>query len=390
MEKIYLIITISSIIMLSPMISQLIKAPIVVVEIFFGMLAGFFGLIYGDNMLQIVSKFGFLYLMFLAGLEINLKLVGVIRKDLSFNIALYFTFLYSLAAIACVTFNLSVVYLVALPIFSLGMLMMLVKEYGKDEPWLNLALSIGVVGEVISILALTIFSGWLEFGFNLSFVTSILTLAAVIFTIILILNFFKILFWWYPELKTKIMPDADKQDRDVRFAFALFFILIALMFYLKIDVVLGAFTAGLFLKIFFTKKEELFEKLSSVGFGFFVPIFFIYTGSTVKIDMINSDILNSALFIIAAIISIRLISSFVAFYKYLKLKQTILFAFSDSMPLTFLVAISTLGFAHGVINQNEYFAFILASMIDGLLLMIVIRSLYSWFGFEKNIKPING
>lgn len=390
MEKIYLIITISSIIMLSPMISQLIKAPIVVVEIFFGMLAGFFGLIYGDNMLQIVSKFGFLYLMFLAGLEINLKLVGVIRKDLSFNVALYFTFLYSLAAIACVTFNLSVVYLVALPIFSLGMLMMLVKEYGKDEPWLNLALSIGVVGEVISILALTIFSGWLEFGFNLSFVTSILTLAAVIFTIILILNFFKILFWWYPELKTKIMPDADKQDRDVRFAFALFFILIALMFYLKIDVVLGAFTAGLFLKIFFTKKEELFEKLSSVGFGFFVPIFFIYTGSTVKIDMINSDILNSALFIIAAIISIRLISSFVAFYKYLKLKQTILFAFSDSMPLTFLVAISTLGFAHGVINQNEYFAFILASMIDGLLLMIVIRSLYSWFGFEKNIKPING
>ena len=376
--------------MLSPMISQLIKAPIVVVEIFFGMLAGFFGLIYGDNMLQIVSKFGFLYLMFLAGLEINLKLVGVIRKDLSFNVALYFTFLYSLAAIACVTFNLSVVYLVALPIFSLGMLMMLVKEYGKDEPWLNLALSIGVVGEVISILALTIFSGWLEFGFNLSFVTSILTLAAVIFTIILILNFFKILFWWYPELKTKIMPDADKQDRDVRFAFALFFILIALMFYLKIDVVLGAFTAGLFLKIFFTKKEELFEKLSSVGFGFFVPIFFIYTGSTVKIDMINSDILNSALFIIASIISIRLISSFVAFYKYLKLKQTILFAFSDSMPLTFLVAISTLGFAHGVINQNEYFAFILASMIDGLLLMIVIRSLYSWFGFEKNIKPING
>ena len=152
--------------------------------------------------------------------------------------------------------------------------MMLLKEYGKDETWLNLALSIGVVGEVISILALTIFSGWLEFGFNLSFVTSILTLAAVIFTIILILNFFKILFWWYPELKTKIMPDADKQDRDVRFAFALFFILIALMFYLKIDVVLGAFTAGLFLKIFFTKKEELFEKLSSVGFGFFVPIFF--------------------------------------------------------------------------------------------------------------------
>ncbi len=387
MEKIYLIITISSIIMLSPMISQLIKAPIVVVEIFLGMMAGFFGLIYGDDMLKLISKFGFLYLMFLAGLEINLRLVGVIRKDLSFNVALYFTFLYSLAAIACFAFDLSIVYLVALPIFSLGMLMMLIKEYGKEEPWLNLALSIGVVGEVISILALTIFSGWLEFGFNLNFVSSIATLGVVIFTIVLILNFFKILFWWYPWLKTKIMPSADKQDRDVRFAFSLFFILIALMFYLHIDVVLGAFTAGLFLKIFFNTKEELFDKLASVGFGFFVPIFFIYTGSTVKLDMINSEIFTHAILIIAGIISIRLISSFVAFYNYLKFKQTILFAFSDSIPLTFLVAISMLGYSHGIISQDEYFAFILASMIDGLFLMIVIRRVYGWFGFEK--KSIN-
>jgi Kef-type K+ transport system membrane component KefB len=384
MEKIYLIITISSIIMFSPMIANLIKAPVVVIEIFLGMIAGYFGLIYGDDMLKIISKFGFLYLMFLTGLEINLKLVAIIRKDLSFNVALYFTFLYSLAAIACFAFDLSVVYLVALPIFSLGMLMMLIREYGKNEPWLNLALSIGIVGEIISILALTVFSGLLEFGFNLNFLSSIATLGIVIFTTILILNFFKILFWWYPELKTQIMPDADKQDRDVRFAFALFFILIALMLYLKVDLVLGAFTAGLFLKIFFHNKEELFEKLASVGFGFFVPIFFIYTGSTVKLDMITTDILYHALYIILAIISIRLISSFVAFYNYLKFKQTILFALSDSMPLTFLVAISMIGYSHGIITQNEYFAFILASMIDGLFLMIVIRRLYIWFGFEKH------
>ena len=389
MEKIYLIITISSIIMFSPMIANLIKAPIVVIEITLGMIAGFYGFIYDDAMLKLISKLGFLYLMFLAGLEINLKLVGIIRKDLSFNVALYFSFLYALSAIVCFALNLSVVYLVALPIFSLGMLMMLLKEYGKNENWLNLALSIGVVGEVVSILALTIFSGWLEFGFNLNFFSSILTLGVVIFAIVLILNFFKILFWWYPELKTQIMPDADKQDRDVRFAFALFFILIALMFYLKIDVVLGAFTAGLFLKIFFHNKEELFEKLSSIGFGFFVPIFFIYTGSTVKLDMITADIFYNALYIILAIISIRFISSFVAFYSYLKLKNTILFALSDSMPLTFLVAISMLGYSHGIITQNEYFSFILASMIDGLFLMIVIRKLYGWFGFEKNKKNSN-
>ena len=97
MEKIYLIITISSIIMFSPMIANLIKAPIVVIEIMVGMIAGFYGFIYDDEMLKLISKLGFLYLMFLAGLEINLKLVGIIRKDLSFNVMLYFAFLYSLS-----------------------------------------------------------------------------------------------------------------------------------------------------------------------------------------------------------------------------------------------------------------------------------------------------
>lgn len=384
MGQFYLIITISSIIILSPMIANLIKAPIVVIEILLGMFAGFYSFIYDDTTLKLIAKVGFLYLMFLAGLEINLKLVSIIKKDLSFNVTLYFAFLYSLAAITCFVFNLNVVYLVALPIFSLGMLMMLLKEYGKNEIWLNLALSIGVLGEVISILALTIFSGWLEFGFSLNFFSSIITLGVVIFAIVLVLKFFKILFWWYPELKNLIMPDADKQDRDIRFAFGLFFILNALMFYLKIDVALGAFTAGLFLKIFFHNKEELFEKLSSVGFGFFVPIFFIYIGSTVKLDMITLDILYNAFYIILAIISIRFISSFVAFYNYLKFKNTILFALSDSMPLTFLVAISMLGYSHGIITQNEYFSFILASMIDGLFLMIVIRKLYGWFGLGKH------
>jgi Kef-type K+ transport system membrane component KefB len=68
----------------------------------------------------------------------------------------------------------------------------------------------------------------------------------------------------------------------------------------------------------------------------------------------------------------------------LKWKQTILFALSSSMPLTFLVAISMLGYSYGIITESEYFSFILASMIDGLFLMVVIRKLYGWFGFEKN------
>jgi len=381
MEKFFLIITVCTIIMISPGVSKLTRTPVVVVEIFLGLFAGYLGLLYDDETLKLVAKFGFVYLMFLAGLEINLKLVKIIKATLAINVILYFIFLYTISGLVCWIFNLGVTYFVALPIFSLGMIMMLIKEYGKNEPWLNLALSIGVVGEVISILALTLFSGWIEYGFNIQFFLSLLTIFSVIVVSILGLRISYILFWWFPELKNFLIPDSqhDRYNQDIRFSISSLLILVAIMLVLKIDVVLGAFTAGLFFKMFFNQKHELLEKIESFGFGFFVPIFFIYTGSTVKLDMITFDILKHAIFIMCAIIIIRLISSYLSFFKYLKFKQTTLFALSDSMPLTFMVAIAMLSFNYGLITQSEYFSFIIASMIDGLFLMIFIRKLYKLF-----------
>lgn len=387
MEKVYLVITICAIIMIAPMLSKIIKAPVVVIEIVLGLIAGYLGLIYENETLKLIAKFGFVYLMFLAGLEINFKLVKVIKTTLAWNVVFYFVFLYTISGLMCWLFDLGLTYFVALPIFSLGMIMMLIKEYGKEQPWLNLALSIGVVGEIISILALTLFSGWTEHGLSASFFISILTIISVIAITILGLRVFYIAFWWFPELKKFIIPDSenDRYDQDIRFALSLLLILVSIMLILKIDVVLGAFTAGLFFKMFFSQKHELQEKIESFGFGFFAPIFFIYTGSTVKLDIIDLDILKHAMFIMAAIISIRLISSYLVFYKYLKFKQTTLFALSDSMPLTFTVAIAMLSFNYGLITQAEYFSFIIASMVDGLVLMILIRKLYKWFKLD-NIK----
>ncbi len=71
MEKVYLIISICTIIMIAPMLSKMIKAPVVVIEIVLGLIAGYLGLIYDDETLKLIAKFGFVYLMFLAGLEIN-------------------------------------------------------------------------------------------------------------------------------------------------------------------------------------------------------------------------------------------------------------------------------------------------------------------------------
>ena len=113
-----------------------------------------------------------------------------------------------------------------------------------------------------SILALTLFSGWTEQGLSLTFAISILTIIAVVAITVLGLRVSYILFWWFPEFKKFLIPDShnDRYDQDIRFSISLLLILVSIMLVLKIDVVLGAFTAGLFFKMFFSQKVELQEK----------------------------------------------------------------------------------------------------------------------------------
>ncbi len=380
MSNTVVIITLSLLVLLSPFMSRITRIPVVVVEILLGSIAGYMGLLVENELFKIIAKVGFLYLMFLAGMEVNLKAFGFEKKSLLRRTVVYFLMLYACSLALFWYFDLSSVYLVAFPIFSLGMLMALVKEYGKNEPWLALALNIGIIGELVSIMALTILSGGLEYGYNREFAFTLGGLFLFLIGFVLFFKGMRVLFWWYPGLKTLIMPHEDGKDQDVRFSMALMFIMVAVMLYLKIDVVLGAFLAGVFIATYFKHKTELPEKLSSFGFGFLVPIFFIHVGSTLSLDAFTDPyILKMALAIAGAIVGVRLISSFVAYGGYLGFRNTVLFSLSDSMPLTFTVAIATLGYQAAAITQDEYNAFIVASMGSGIFLMIAIKIIYSYF-----------
>ena len=132
--------------------------------------------------------------------------------------------------------------------------------------------------------------------------------------------------------------------------------------------------------IFFSYKHELVHKLNDVGFGFFVPLFFIYVGSTLDLRLLISNptyIINGA-YIACGMIVIRLIAANVAFAKYFRSPKAVtLFALSDSMPLTFLVATAKIAIDWQAITQEVYYAFILAAMIEGVVFSIAIKLLYT-------------
>ena len=108
-EEILIIISISLIIFISPLVARTLRLPSITVEIMLGALAGYFAFIMDHAILDLASKLGFLYLMFLAGLEIDLKKIINISPTILKKSLIYHVILFSLSAIAFVFLSRSVI-----------------------------------------------------------------------------------------------------------------------------------------------------------------------------------------------------------------------------------------------------------------------------------------
>lgn len=377
MNELSILVSISVIIFTSPFFSKILRIPIAPIEIVLGAAAGYFGFLGHNHLFEVVAEVGFFYLMFLAGAEVDLKEFLKIDKATIKKGIVYVLMLYVLAFIVMSYFELNTIYIVILPLISVGMILTLFKEYGKDKPWLNLSMTIGTLGEVVSISLLTFISAMFEFGVGYELYRSLGYLFLFLVAIVLLFRFLGVLFWWYPELKVYLMPHYDKDEKDIRLSMALFFLMIALMLFLHLEIAFGAFVAGTFIATFFEHKKELPHKLSSFGFGFLVPTFFIYVGSTFNVEALKMDgVLLNAFLIVLASLSIRIISSFI-FFKNLGLKQTILYGFSHSMPLTLVIAVATIAYRSQSIEQSLYFSFIVVSLFQVIVSMVSIKIISS-------------
>ena len=370
-----MLLTVSFIIWLSPYISKALRIPTAPVEIILGSLLTYWSFLHGHEYFEIIAQVGFLYLMFLAGMEVDLKEIVKSPKSLIVRSFVFIILLAIIASLLGVVFDLDKIVIISLPLISIGMLAPLSKRYGKEQEWLKLAFLVGTIGEVVSIIALTIIEGASQSGLGSELFMKIALLILIGFISYYSYRLLHILFWWFPELKHVLLPKDDSQDQDVRMAIALFFILIALMLTLHLELALGTFLAGVAMSTFFHQHKELEHKMSSIGFGFLIPVFFIHVGSSFDMAALQGpSVVTGALLIMAMMIGMRVIASL-----YLKkLDDTLgalLIAFSLSMPLTLIIAVATIGFHAHMINLTIYYQLILASLFEVLISMIAIRLL---------------
>ena len=374
-SNITLILALSLLIWSSPFIAKFLRIPIPPVEIILGSIFTYFGLIHDNEYFHLIAKVGFLYLMFLAGMEVDLKQITKSPKEVIQKSALFLILMVFFSVLSGILFSLNLIIIISMPLISIGLLATLSKIYGKEQPWIKLALIAGVLGEMGSIAALTIFDAASHTGFGLELLGKLGYLILFIFVVYLLYRLLHLLFWWMPELKDILMPKYGTSDQDIRLAMSLFFILIAVMLALGLELALGAFIAGVAISAFFHHKKALEEKMSSLGFGFLVPLFFIHVGSSFDLRVLHLDgVISGALLITFLMILSRILAAIVL--KGISgSRDALLIALSLSMPLTLLVAVATIGKEAGLLDLLNYYQLILASIFEILISMISIKVL---------------
>ncbi|EGK8097672.1 cation:proton antiporter [Campylobacter lari] len=369
-----ILLVVAGCLLTSPYIAKFLKLPLSATEIMLGSFIGFLGFIGESENFKLLANAGFYYLMFIAGMEINLKTFLNTERSLLNKAFIYIILLYAFSILAIESIDISYIFVIIIPVMSVGLLSTLYRDFGKNCEWLNVSMVVATLAEVVSIVLLTIAAAFLGKGADLfSLTQNLLYLVGFLALCIFGFKFLEVLFWWYPQLKTILMPWQDQNEKDIRFCMAIFIAIVAIMIYFKLEVALGAFIAGSFIATFFDHKKDLEHKLSSFGYGFLIPIFFIYIGSSFKLQMLlNPQVLLIAFSLTAFMIGLRILCA-MTFVKILGLKNTFLFGLSHSMPLTLLIAVATLSYQTNIITQDIYSGLVLTALLEAILAISLIK-----------------
>ena len=362
---------------------QISNVPTAVAEIIVGIIMGSsgFNLITSTHDLTFLSNLGVILLMFLSGMEIDFDLLqrknnpkgksqaGKTVDPLKTAITAFIGIVimaFVLAYVLRLTGLFSEVMLAAIILMTvaLGVVIATLKE--KDilgRPIGQTILLTAVLGEVIPLLLLTIYAS-INGGNAEQLWLIILLFVAAIF----LLRRFKQPYLWFAKI-TK-----STTQLDIRLAFFLIFALVTVAETVGAENILGAFLAGMVMKLL-EPSEATKDKLTSIGYGFFIPIFFIMTGVGLNLRSLfahpSSLMLLPVLVIFLFIAKVPVLLTYVRYFQ----KKTA-FAGGFLTATTITIVLPTLQVARKLhaITSTQSDAFILAAVIVCILSPIVFNS----------------
>lgn len=363
--------------------------PVVVAEVLMGIIIGhsFLNLVEKDAMLNILSTLGFIFLMFLSGLEIDFK---TFRKDPRtkakeeqgenktpghFQMAItVFAIIMIISIVFAYMFKWFgliddvLLMVIIISTISLGVVVPTLKEMNVMRTTIGqFILLVAVLADLITMILLTAY-GALNSQSNVPlWLTLILVVAAIIFYILGV-KLKKVTF-------LRKLMDGTTQI-GIRAVFALILLLVALAEGVGAENILGAFLAGVIVSLL-GPDEDMVEKLDSFGYGFFIPIFFIMVGVDLNIPSLIKE--PSVLIIIPVLIVAFLASKiFPVMYirRWFDQRTTIASAFLLTSTLSLVIAAAKIAEQLGTISADISGILILSAVITCVFVPIVFKKIF--------------
>ncbi|MCF8044103.1 MAG: cation:proton antiporter [Desulfarculaceae bacterium] len=348
---------------LLPGVARLLRLPAPVLEIIFGIVLGksFFDFQLTGHWMNFLAQLGFLVLMLHAGMEIDFKaLARQRRSQLAFQV-LVFVCTAGLALAACLTLGLGVFMALVLSTTSLGLVLPILKESGMvKSPLAQTILVAATLADFLTLLLLTLYNSWHMHGVSWRLALPIPLFVG--FGLLLWLG--RLWAWWHPELAQRLLLSDDPQEQGVRFSLALLFLFVAISELVGLEPVLGAFMGGCVISFVMRQKETLESKLSGLGFGFLIPIFFINVGMQFDLHSIaGPGRLASSLALLLVALGVKLLPSLLFTLQGVGLRGALQTGFLLSARLSLIVAAAAIGLQAGLLTPVQKDAIVLLALL---------------------------
>ena len=370
-----------------------LRIPAVVLEIVAGILVGpsVLGWVEIDGTLEVMSTLGLAFLLFLGGLEVDFaQLRGrVLRLTLGgYALSLAIAVGVSLAFAAGGLVETPLLVAIALGSTSLGVLIPVLKDTRRIEtPLGRLVLAGGSIADFAAIILLSLFfTGEGGAGATLVLIGSLLGLAAVVLAVVR-----------GAQHSMRIRADLVRlQDTTaqirVRGALVLLVGFAAAAQQLGLEVILGTFAAGAMLTLADPDRAmthpDLRRKLEAIGFGVFIPIFFVTSGVRFDLGALTgsaSALAMVPLFLLALLL-VRGLPALL-YRPLLDRRETLVAGLLQATSLPFLVAATAIGSELGLIDAGEAAALVGAGLLSVLVFPAVGLALLRGPAAEQTWTP---
>jgi Kef-type K+ transport system membrane component KefB len=172
--------------------------------------------------------------------------------------------------------------------------------------------------------------------------------------------------------------DATGQT-TLRWAVVLLFALLAVASRFGLDVVLGALLAGMVLRAWTSRfnmdTAGLERKFDAVGYGIFIPIFFVYSGMTLDLKAIGTDPLRLLLFFVLLLV-VRGLPALLVYRRDLPVRQRAEMTFITATTLPLLIALAEIGEQDGVMLPATAAALVGAGVLSVLVFPLIAVGLH--------------